>query len=510
MTEREVLTTLRTGLDSLADSLDRACFRLPFPSQARRERDRAELVRSIREYLLPRLRDPDAPIVVGIFGPTGSGKSVLLNTLAQKRLSAPGAVRPTTETPVIWAHRAHAGRYWQDFVRRVEERAGPQPDMTVGDDELTRTLTFIDTPPFDFVAPNGRVVAQDLLSLTDLVVFVASGLRYADGDAWDFIRHAQRRGLPILFVMNRLPPGEERHPLLSDYADRLAQAGLLMEPDPSLLFAVDEQDVSGGMLTQGAVTALRTELSDLADPSVRHDLLGQSTEGAVFELADRTEQLAGFVDEELDKARELRAAVDGAYDEQRSHVLDDVVSGRFRRFADLDPAAVVSDLAGVVTRHAGHAAQHAAAVWDLDSIGNRLLEQGGQGLWRHGSDTPHLAEAEIGSWIAGLEDLAVVATRRGRLNRWARRKVAAEMRALVLDPDRAAGKRLEKRYREDGVTALTSRARGALAVALDRVFAIDAARFYGVVGDVDILQGLSEALSSRATEVAMAAEALES
>jgi len=62
--------------------------------------ERLKLLGQIDDYLLPRLRQSGAPILVALVGSTGAGKSTLLNTLVGKQVSATGIRRPTTNSPV--------------------------------------------------------------------------------------------------------------------------------------------------------------------------------------------------------------------------------------------------------------------------------------------------------------------------------------------------------------------------------------------------------------------------
>jgi len=45
------------------------------------------LIRIIRSYLIPRLTNPEAPLCVVFAGPTGSGKSTLINSLSGLKVS---------------------------------------------------------------------------------------------------------------------------------------------------------------------------------------------------------------------------------------------------------------------------------------------------------------------------------------------------------------------------------------------------------------------------------------
>jgi len=243
----DAIPTLRDELARLGELLASAPLRLPTPDRAAALAIRDSIERTIREYLVPRLADPDAPIVAVVAGPGGTGKSTLVNSLAQDRIGNTGVKRPTTVDPVLWAHRDHASRYWSEFVARVRQRMGPAVEVVIGDDQLTANLTLIDTPPVDWTSPDGRRPALDVLALADLCVFVTSPTRYADAAPWEFLQEVRWRGIPLLFVLNRLPEDpDEQTALVEDLAAHLYARELLLEPDPSLLFAVAESGSSAG------------------------------------------------------------------------------------------------------------------------------------------------------------------------------------------------------------------------------------------------------------------------
>src|SRR5215207_9004047 len=75
--------------------------------EARRARD--ELVAQIDDYLLPRLRSMDAPLLMVVGGSTGAGKSTLVNSLVGADVSPAGVLRPTTRSPVLVCAPEEAG-----------------------------------------------------------------------------------------------------------------------------------------------------------------------------------------------------------------------------------------------------------------------------------------------------------------------------------------------------------------------------------------------------------------
>ena len=74
---------------------------------------RDELAGQIDDYLLPRLRQMDAPLLMVVGGSTGAGKSTLVNSLVGAEVSAAGVLRPTTRAPVLVCHPADS-RWFED------------------------------------------------------------------------------------------------------------------------------------------------------------------------------------------------------------------------------------------------------------------------------------------------------------------------------------------------------------------------------------------------------------
>jgi hypothetical protein len=85
-------------------------------------------------------------------------------------------------------------------------------------------MTFIDTPDIDSTAVHHRVVAEALVDVADVVVFVTSGIRYADGVPWEVLRRALSRGATVIPVLNRVGAGSVG--LVTDYTHRLEDAGV--------------------------------------------------------------------------------------------------------------------------------------------------------------------------------------------------------------------------------------------------------------------------------------------
>ena len=100
-TERDPLLVavdeLRGGVDALRLPLD-----IAGASQARDVRQ--QLVEQLDDYVLPRLRALDAPLLAVVGGSTGAGKSTLVNSIVGEPVSRSGVLRPTTRSPVLVHH----------------------------------------------------------------------------------------------------------------------------------------------------------------------------------------------------------------------------------------------------------------------------------------------------------------------------------------------------------------------------------------------------------------------
>ncbi|GAA2597435.1 GTPase domain-containing protein [Streptomyces axinellae] len=100
----DVRPELLDALTALRERVAAARFPLPLPGAERARRSRAELLAQLDDYLLPRVRTPEAPLLAVIGGSTGAGKSTLVNSLVGRRVSEAGVLRPTTRTPVLVCH----------------------------------------------------------------------------------------------------------------------------------------------------------------------------------------------------------------------------------------------------------------------------------------------------------------------------------------------------------------------------------------------------------------------
>ena len=190
-----------------------------------------------------------------IGGPTGAGKSTLVNSLVRAPVSVTGILRPTTRTPTLVCHPRSWARVHRHGLIPISAPA------------LPANVALIDAPDINSVDQANRDLANELFDDADLWLFVTTAARYADAEAWRHLRAAQQRKVDLAVVLDRVPPQavEEIVPHLSE---------LLGEPVP--LFVVpDSQLDRQGMLPERVVTPIweylqkcaASKIADMSSPT---------------------------------------------------------------------------------------------------------------------------------------------------------------------------------------------------------------------------------------------------
>ncbi|MBK6872250.1 MAG: GTPase domain-containing protein, partial [Kineosporiaceae bacterium] len=331
------MTTDIAGLQQTAVELRGALASLhldtALPGATAAGRDAAAMVREFDDHVLPRLGNLEAPALVVIGGSTGSGKSLLTNSVLGADVTRPGYLRPTTMAPVLVhdpvdAAWFQAGHVLPNLARVLEgEAKGHRELRLVASDAVPDGVALLDSPDIDSVSVANRELAADLLAAADLWIFVTTAARYADAVPWDFLRSARRRGTPLVIVMNRTPP-EGAQALAAHLSQMLAEEGLPETP----VITVTEQPLVEGRLPAGEVAPLRDWLDRLgADHEARAASIRRSLQGALADLAARTHAVSAAVDEQVQIGQKLLGDVDAAYADALTTVRKDIDAGALLR-----------------------------------------------------------------------------------------------------------------------------------------------------------------------------------
>lgn len=349
----DVRPQLLDALSALRERVAAARFPLPLPGAPRARANRDELLAQLDDYLVPRLRAPEAPLLAVIGGSTGAGKSTLMNSLVGRQVSEAGVLRPTTRTPVLVCHPEDhhwfAGmRVLPDLTRVWVPR--PEPSATNDEDDdgsdellpltpegeralrietsetLPQGLALLDAPDVDSLVADNRTLAAELISAADVWVMVTTASRYADAVPWHLLRTAKEHDATLVTVLDRVP-----HQLVAEvsrqYGALLVKAGLGDVPR----FTVPELPEStrgGGLLPATAVAPLRAWLTHRSqEPAARGEAIARTAHGVIQSLNVRVPELAGAVAIQYAAALRLTSAVDEAYGHEHARVRERLQAG---------------------------------------------------------------------------------------------------------------------------------------------------------------------------------------
>lgn len=441
--------SLLPPLESLRGALGQVRIPLPLAGADAARSLTGSFTNQLDDYILPRLRDADAPLLAVVGGSTGSGKSTLVNRLVGRPVTTPGVLRPTTRHPVLACNPVDADWFASDHILpRLPRITGGASLGGVDDvfglrlvdvDEVPAGVGLLDAPDLDSVSQTNREMAGMLMSAADLWFFVTTASRYADAVPWAALRAAVDRNAAVVIVLNRVP-AEALAEVTAHLRELLAQERLAGAP----LFVVPESPLVDGMLPADRTADLQTWLSNLvADAAMRAAVARRTMDGAVGQIVADMPAIADAVGQQLNTANRLRDSVDQSYalavanlesaasdgSLMRGEVLarwqEFVGTGQLLkrleegvgRLRDKISAAVrgeptppervteaiESGLASLLVDSANEASRRAELAWRQDEAGRALL--GGSDLARASADLPDRAAALVRSWQDDLLDM---------------------------------------------------------------------------------------------------------
>ncbi len=335
------------ALDDLARALGSAGLQLDLNLTPAARTERVELVDQICDYLLPRLRRLDAPLLAVLGGSTGSGKSTITNTLLGAEVTPAGVLRPTTRAPVLVCNPTDldwfaGGDILPDLPRVTGTTSTSAEGATttvtgsvlrvVAADQLPAGLAMIDAPDIDSVEEANRTLATQLLGAADLWLFTTTAVRYADAVPWDFLRQAQRRGTALAVIINRIPPGATSE-IVTHFTSMLGAAALT----GVAVFPIEQSELEGGLLPATSVAAIKSLLDELAtDAEKRAAVVAQTLTGTLDSIVGRVTLIADAADEQTAAADDLRHTLEATYHDARADLGTDISGGNLLRGEVLD------------------------------------------------------------------------------------------------------------------------------------------------------------------------------
>ncbi|WP_439898642.1 dynamin family protein [Paenarthrobacter nitroguajacolicus] len=420
-----------------------------------------ESLAQLDDYVIPRYRSLDAPLLAVVGGSTGAGKSTLVNALVGYPVTRAGAIRPTTRQPILLHHPQDAGWFAGNRILPSLERirgtvsatpvpanqAGAAPDaqaitslVLVGHERVPQGIALLDAPDVDSISDDNRRLAGQLLAAADLWIFVTTANRYADAVPWRLLLDAASRDITVAVVLDRVPPAAEDE-VRTDLQAMLDRQGL----GEAKLFVVPESALDGlGMLPAESADPLRQWLAALAENAAgRAEVARRTLNGAVNAVSVRLEGIAAAAEAQDAAALDLQSVCVAEYEHALSRILeatkdgallrgevlarwqDFVGTGEFFRAVEQnigrmrdrvgaffrgEPApavkvetAIETGLQAVILDEAANAAENVDRRWRSDTAGRHLLGPDDLSGTSEGFDAK--AASAIRSWQEGLMEM---------------------------------------------------------------------------------------------------------
>lgn len=292
-------TSLRDALRDLLRDVERTRFPLRIDGADSARASRARLVDQLTEHLVPRLTELAAPAVVVVAGPTGAGKSTLVNSLVGQEISAAGVLRPTTREPVLVHHPLDAPLLSHHPVL-ADARV-------VAHEAVPRGIALLDAPDLDSVVASNRASAHRLQEAADLWLFVITAARFGDAVPWQALSDAAARGTSVAMVLDRVPM-EAMPQVRGALLARMREHGFADAP----LFVVPDVGPHSGLLEPRIVAPVRRWLGVLAGTDRARTVVRRTLRGSLDALRPWVDELAEAVQAQADAAARLDGTLDEA------------------------------------------------------------------------------------------------------------------------------------------------------------------------------------------------------
>jgi len=301
-------------VEDLLHDLEAAKLTLDTADAADARARRSRVVLQIGNHLLPRLREVSAPAIVVLGGSTGAGKSTLVNSIVAADVSPAGVLRPTTREPVLVVHPKDAELLTEHPVLEVA--------TAVLHEGSTRGLALVDAPDLDSVHAGNRELADQLVEMADMWVFVTTGARYGDALPWQRLREAVDRGISIAVVLNRVERAGLSQ-IRADLFNRLQEQGLTSVP----FFVIGDMGPIEGRLPADKVQPLASFLGVLGAGAQSRSVIARTVRGAWPALREDVRALASNLDSQRRSALSLQGSVQAATRSAAAQAHADVEAG---------------------------------------------------------------------------------------------------------------------------------------------------------------------------------------
>jgi len=322
---------------------------------------RAEgLARTVEEvskrWAVLQYEGPRPCIWIVFIGGTGTGKSTVFNTLCGLPLSQTGIERPKTRGPIAYAYRGMSleqgfpipgvrvkkaspdGSEKQRFTGQAGEILIVEHDRP----EISHWIV-VDTPDLDSLEHDHRHMADDLYLMSDVVVFVTSQEKYADGVPYEFLQTIQKDRKPFFFILNKA--GVEMNP--EDISLAFKDHRIPMPEDRFWLFSYLSSAAPEILPEGGDVQGFEKAFSRTLSPEAMPRVLREERARKAQILGERLDALLGALKQEQKASEQWLSELDRLFRDSR----DAFVRGQQERFSEESRAYLQSEIRNLFDKY---------------------------------------------------------------------------------------------------------------------------------------------------------------
>lgn len=150
-------------------------------------------------------------LTVLLFGPSGVGKSQLLNALAGEVIAQSHYERPTTRIPTVYAHADVDLDRLFEYGTELGEMGQQTHNVVRHTREALRNVVVIDAPDIDSYQRQHRERVMALLPMMDVVLYVVTAQTYLNDLGWQTVLKERGRRA-FAFVINKWDREGKRTP----------------------------------------------------------------------------------------------------------------------------------------------------------------------------------------------------------------------------------------------------------------------------------------------------------
>jgi hypothetical protein len=299
---------------------------------------------------------PRPCIWIVFIGGTGTGKSTVFNSLCGLPLSETGIERPKTRGPIAYAHQdlslergfpiagVQVGKSSPDAAedQRFTGQAGEIVIVEHTRQELSHWI-LVDTPDLDSLERAHRQMADDLYLLSDVVVFVTSQEKYADGVPYEFLQMIQKDRKPFFFILNKA--GVEMNP--EDLTSAFTDHNIQMPEDRFWLFSYLSSAAPEILPDGGDFQDFSSAFSRLLSPEAMPDVLREERARKAEVLGERLDKLAEALNREHEASEQWLSELESLFQESCEAFLQ----GKKEKFSNQSRAYLQAEIRNLFERY---------------------------------------------------------------------------------------------------------------------------------------------------------------